>query len=86
MDFGSSALQHLIQFQNLKFESDRVAPLLSIKHLLVGWRLMMWSDAPASSYVDNNIKKRMELITKSWEISKSMISFGSRAYAFLEYL
>jgi hypothetical protein len=38
------------------------------------------------SYVENNIKKRMALITKSWEISKSMIYFGSRAHAFLEYL
>jgi hypothetical protein len=35
---------------NLKFESERVAPLLSIEHMLgvlVGWRLMTWSDAPA---------------------------------------
>jgi hypothetical protein len=38
------------------------------------------------SYVENNIKKRMELITKAWEISKSIVSFGSRAHAFLEYL
>jgi NADH dehydrogenase/NADH:ubiquinone oxidoreductase subunit G len=36
--------------------------------------------------VENNIKKRMALITEAWEISKSMISFGSRAHAFLEYL
>ena len=40
----------------------------------------------ARSYVENNIKKRMELITKSWEISKNMISFGSRVHAFHEYL
>jgi hypothetical protein len=40
----------------------------------------------ARSYVENNIKKRMALITEAWEISKSMISFGSRAHAFLEYL
>jgi hypothetical protein len=40
----------------------------------------------ARSYVENNIKKIMALITESWEISKSMISFGSRAHAFLEYL
>jgi hypothetical protein len=36
--------------------------------------------------VENNIKKRMELITKSWEMSKSMVSFGTRAHAFHEYL
>jgi hypothetical protein len=36
--------------------------------------------------VDNNIKKIMALITEAWEISKSIISFGSRVHAFLEYL
>jgi hypothetical protein len=36
--------------------------------------------------VENNIKKRMELITKSWEISKSIVYFGLRAHSFLEYL
>jgi hypothetical protein len=36
--------------------------------------------------MENNIKKRMARITEAWEISKSMISFGSRAHAFLEYL
>jgi hypothetical protein len=40
----------------------------------------------ARIYVENNIKKRMELIIESWEISKSMIYFGSRVHAFLEYL
>jgi hypothetical protein len=38
------------------------------------------------SYVENNIKKRMALITEAWDISKNMISFGSRAHAFHEYL
>jgi hypothetical protein len=35
----------------LKFESERVGPLLSIEcvlGVLVGWRLMTWSDAPVS--------------------------------------
>jgi hypothetical protein len=36
--------------------------------------------------VENNIKKRIELVTEAYEISKSMISFGSKAHAFLEYL
>jgi hypothetical protein len=40
----------------------------------------------SKSYVENNIKKIMALITEDWEISKPMISFGSRVYAFLEYL
>jgi hypothetical protein len=40
----------------------------------------------ARSYAENNIKKRIALITEAWEISKNMISFGSRAHAFHEYL
>ena len=40
----------------------------------------------ARSYVENNIKKRMALITEAWEISKNMVSFGSRVHAFHEYL
>ena len=37
-------------------------------------------------YVDNNINKRMALIIESWEISKNMIYFVSRAHSFHEYL
>jgi hypothetical protein len=40
----------------------------------------------ARGYVEKNIKRRMELITESWEMSKSMVSFGTRAHAFHEYL
>jgi hypothetical protein len=40
----------------------------------------------ARSYVENNIKKRMALLTESWEISKNLIYFGSRVHAFYEYL
>jgi hypothetical protein len=38
------------------------------------------------SYVENNIKKIMALITGAWEISKSMIYFDSRVHDFHEYL
>jgi hypothetical protein len=38
------------------------------------------------SYVERNIKKRMALITEAWEVSKNIVSFGSRAHAFHEYL
>jgi hypothetical protein len=37
-------------------------------------------------YVEINIKKRMALITEAWEVSKNIVSFGSRAHAFHEYL
>ena len=36
--------------------------------------------------MENNIKKTITLITEAWQISKSMISFGSREHAFHEYL
>jgi hypothetical protein len=38
------------------------------------------------SYIEKNIKKRMSLITEAWEVSKNIVSFGSRAHAFHEYL
>jgi len=37
-------------------------------------------------YAEKNIKRRMGLITEAWEMSKSMVSFGTRAHAFHEYL
>jgi hypothetical protein len=36
--------------------------------------------------VEKNIKRRMELITEAWEMSKSMVSFGTREHNFHEYL
>jgi hypothetical protein len=40
----------------------------------------------ARSYVERNIKKIMELITKAWVNFKKHASFGSRAHAFHKYL
>jgi hypothetical protein len=37
-------------------------------------------------YVENNIKKRMELITEAWETSQTMTSLGTRAHNLLEHL
>jgi hypothetical protein len=37
-------------------------------------------------YMEKNINKIMELIIEAWEISKSMVSFGTRAHTFHEYL
>jgi len=36
-------------------------------------------------YVEINIKKRMELITEAWEVSKNIVSFGWREHSFHEY-
>jgi hypothetical protein len=38
------------------------------------------------SYVERNIKKRMALITEAWEVLKNIVSSGSSAHAFHEYL
>jgi hypothetical protein len=38
------------------------------------------------NYVERNIKKRMSLVMEAWEVSKNIVSFGSRAHAFHEYL
>ena len=35
--------------------------------------------ASCRGYVENNIKKRMELITEAWETSQTMASLGTRA-------
>jgi hypothetical protein len=40
----------------------------------------------ARSYVEININKRMALIITAWEVLKNIVSFGSRVYAFHEYL
>jgi hypothetical protein len=36
--------------------------------------------------VEKNINKIMELIIEAWEMSNNMVSFGTRAHAFHEYL
>ena len=38
------------------------------------------------NYVEKNIKKRMSLIIEAWEVSKNIVSFGSRAHEFYEYI
>jgi hypothetical protein len=40
----------------------------------------------ARDYVENNIKKIMELIIEAWKMSKNMVSFAKRAHVFHEYL
>jgi hypothetical protein len=68
-------------------------PLLSIPLVIFGPTMPATKLKESSSlltsvrsYVENNIKKRMELITESWEISKNMISFGSRVHVIHDYL
>jgi hypothetical protein len=41
---------------------------------------------PCRGYVENNIKKRMEMITEALEISQSMASIGAREHTLLEHL
>jgi hypothetical protein len=42
--------------------------------------------ASCRGYVEKNINKRMELITKAWETSQNMDSLGSRAHNLLQLL
>jgi hypothetical protein len=37
-------------------------------------------------YVENNIKKRVELVTEAWKISQTITSLGTRAHSLLELL
>jgi hypothetical protein len=41
--------------------------------------------ASCRGYVENNIKKRMELVTEAWETSQNMNSLGTRAHNLLEH-
>jgi hypothetical protein len=40
----------------------------------------------ARGYVEKNIKKIMELIIEAWDMSMNIVSFGTRAHSFHEYL
>jgi hypothetical protein len=42
--------------------------------------------ASCRGYVENNIKKRMELVTEAWETSQTITSLGTRAHSLLEHL
>jgi hypothetical protein len=59
-----------------------VKPTTPIVKLKVYSRLLTL----VTGYVESNIKKRMSLITNAWKVSKNILSFGSRAHAFHEYL
>jgi hypothetical protein len=64
------------------------SPLTIVKPTTPATKLKGYSSllTSARSYVERNIKKRMELITEAWEISKNIVYFGSRVHVFLEYL
>jgi hypothetical protein len=42
--------------------------------------------ASCRGYVENNIKKRMEMIIEAWETSQAMDSLGTREHSLLEHL
>lgn len=41
--------------------------------------------ASRKGYVENNIKKRMELVTQAWKRSQTITSLGTRAHNLLEH-
>jgi hypothetical protein len=63
-------------------------PLLMVKPTTPFINLKGYSSllTEVSSYVEKHINKRMSLITKAWEVSKNIVSFGSRAHTFHEYM
>lgn len=63
-------------------------PLSMVKTTIPTIKLKGYSSliTKVKSYVEKNIKKRMPLITKAWEVSKNIVSFGSTAHAFHGYL
>jgi hypothetical protein len=63
-------------------------PLLMVKPTTPAIKLKGSSSllTMVGSYVEKNIKKRLSLIIKAWEVSKNIVSFGSRAHAFHDYL
>jgi hypothetical protein len=42
--------------------------------------------ASCKGYVENNIKKQMELVTQAWKISQTIPFLGTKAHSFLELL
>jgi hypothetical protein len=42
--------------------------------------------ASCRGYLENNIKKRMELVTKAWKTSQTITSLGTKAHSLLEHL
>lgn len=42
--------------------------------------------ASCKGYVEDNIKKRMELVTEAWKISQTISSLGTKAHSLLEIL
>jgi hypothetical protein len=55
------------------------------KRLLLGENSSRISNQD-NKFLEKNIKKRMSLIIEAWEVSKNVVSFGSRAHTFHEYL
>jgi hypothetical protein len=65
-----------------------VSPLTMIKPTTPGIKLKGSSSllTTVQNYVEKNIKKIISLIIEAWEVSKNIVSFGSRAHTFHEYL
>jgi len=64
------------------------SPLTMVKPTTHSIKLKWYSSliTVVRSYVDKNIKKRIPLIIEAWDVSKNIVSFGSRTHAFHEYL
>jgi hypothetical protein len=77
---------HLNEFEQdfiatLEFSSpmEKILPTTTVAKMKLSSTLLPCSRA----LVENNINKRMKLVTKAWETSQNLVSFGKKANDFL---
>jgi hypothetical protein len=61
---------------------EKIVPATTAAKMKVSSTLLACSRA----LVENNINKRMQLVTEAWETSQNLVSFGKKANDFLEHL
>jgi hypothetical protein len=81
--------QHLNEFEQAFLATPEFAsPLEKIMPTTTAAKMKVSSTLLACSraLVDNNINKRMQLVTEAWETSQNLVSFGKKANGLLEQL
>jgi hypothetical protein len=81
--------QHLNEFEQAFIATPKFAiPLEKIMPATTAAKMKVSSTLLAFSraLVENNINKRMQLVTESWETLQNLVSFGNKANDLLEHL
>ena len=79
----------LIEFEQAFIATPKFAsPLEKIMPSTTATKMKVSSTLLACSrtLVENNINKRMQLVTEAWETSQNLVSFGKKENGFLEHL